>query len=107
MDAAVALQRKKTIKFLCIVDFPLSKQGIFFIPLTQKAVAKMLPQLFLLYRTKPAKAMTDFQSAFYRDAQLLPGGWIFLLPTFSAAFRMLRQYRIILSAAAAGAVLEP
>ena len=52
----------------------------------------------LLYRTKPAKAMTDFQSAFYRDVQLLPGGWIFLLPTFSAAFRMLRQYRIILSA---------
>ena len=61
----------------------------------------------LLYRTKSAKAMTDFQSAFYRDVQLLPGGWIFLLPTFSAAFRMLRQYRIILSAAAAGAVLEP
>jgi hypothetical protein len=74
----------------------------------QKAVAKILPQLFyLLYRTKSAKAMTDFQSAFYRDVQLLPGGWIFLLPTFSAAFRMLRQYRIILSAAAAGAVLEP
>ena len=108
MDAAVALQRKKTIKFLCIVDFQLSKQGIFFITLTQKAVAKILPQLFyLLYRTKSAKAMTDFQSAFYRDVQLLPGGWIFLLPTFSAAFRMLRQYRIILSAAAAGAVLEP
>ena len=36
----------------------------------------------LLYRTKPAKAMTDFQSAFYRDLQLLPDGWIFLLPTF-------------------------
>ena len=106
MDAAVALQRKKTIKFLCIVDFPLSKQGIFFITLTQKAVAKMLPQLFLLYRTKPAKAMTDFQSAFYRDAQLLPGGWIFLLPTFSAAFRMLRQYRIILSADTASKVRQ-
>ena len=73
----------------------------------QKAVAKILPQLFLLYRTKSAKAVTDFQSAFYRDVQLLPGGWIFWLPTFSAAFRMLRQYRIILSAAAAGAVLEP
>ena len=48
--------------------------------------------------------MTDFQSAFYRDAQLLPGGWIFLLPTFSAAFRMLRQYRIILSADTASKV---
>ena len=107
MDAAVALQRKKTIKFLCIVDFSLSKQGIFFVTLRQKAVAKILPQLFLLYRTKSAKAMTDFQSAFYRDVQLLPGGWIFWLPTFSAAFRMLRQYRIILSAVAAGAVLEP
>lgn len=35
MDAAVALQRKKTIKFLCIVDFPLSKQGIFFVTLRQ------------------------------------------------------------------------
>ena len=58
----------------------------------------------LLYRTKPAKAMTDFQSAFYRDVQLLPGGWIFLLPTFSAAFRMLRQYRIILSADTASEV---
>ena len=52
--------------------------GIFFVTLRQKAVAKMLPQLFsLLYRTKLAKAMTDFQSAFYRDLQLLPGGWIF------------------------------
>ena len=108
MDAAVALQRKKTIKFLCIVDFQLSKQGIFFITLTQKAVAKILPQLFsLLYRTKSAKAVTDFQSAFYRDVQLLPGGWIFLLPTFSAAFGMLRQYRIILSADTASEVRQP
>ena len=61
----------------------------------------------LLYRTKSAKAMTDFQSAFYRDVQLLPGGWIFLLPTFSAAFRMLRQYRIILSADTASEVPQP
>ena len=61
----------------------------------------------LLYRTKPEKAMTDFQSAFYKDVQLLPGGWIFLLPTFSAAFRMLRQYRIILSADTASEVPQP
>ena len=61
----------------------------------------------LLHRTKLAKAMTDFQSAFYRDVQLLPGGWIFLLPTFSAAFRMLRQYRIILSADTASEVPQP
>ena len=61
----------------------------------------------LLYRTKPAKSITDFQSAFYRDVQLLPGGWIFLLPTFSAAFRMLRQYRIILSADTASEVRQP
>ena len=68
----------------------------------------MLPQLFsLLYRTKLAKAMTDFQSAFYRDVQPLPGGWIFLLPTFSAAFRMLRQYRIILSPDTASEVRQP
>ena len=46
MDAAVALQRKKTIKFLCIVDFPLSKQGIFFITLTQKPVTKKMSQAF-------------------------------------------------------------
>ena len=46
MDAAVALQRKKTIKFLCIVDFPLSKQGIFFITLTHKTVIKKMSQSF-------------------------------------------------------------
>ena len=40
MDAAVTLQQKKTIKFLCIVDFPLSKQGIFFVTLTHKTVMK-------------------------------------------------------------------
>ena len=61
----------------------------------------------LLYRTKSAKAVTDFQSAFYWDVQLLPGGWIFLLPTFSAAFRMLRKYRIILSADTASEVPQP
>ena len=61
---------------------------------------------FCCIAQKPAKAMTDFQSAFYRDAQLLPGGWIFLLPTFSAAFRMLRQYRIILSADTASKVRQ-
>ena len=61
----------------------------------------------LLYRTKLEKAVTDFQSAFYRDVQLLPGGWIFLLPTFSAAFGMLRQYRIILSADTASEVPQP
>ena len=61
----------------------------------------------LLYRWKLAVSTANFRVAFYRDVQLLPGGWIFLLPTFSAAFRMLRQYRIILSAAAARAVLEP
>lgn len=46
MDAAVALQRKKTIKFLCIVDFSLSKQDIFFVTLRQKAVAKMCHSFF-------------------------------------------------------------
>ena len=40
MDAAVALQRKKTIKFLCIVDFSLSKQGIFFITLRQQKLVE-------------------------------------------------------------------
>ena len=46
MDAAVALQRKKTIKFLCIVDFSLSKQGIFFVTLRQKTVMKKMLQSF-------------------------------------------------------------
>ena len=46
MDAAVALQRKKTIKFLCIVDFPLSKQGISFVTLRHKTVMKKMSQSF-------------------------------------------------------------
>ena len=46
MDAAVALQRKKTLKFLCIVDFPLSKQGIFFVTLKHKPVTKKMSQAF-------------------------------------------------------------
>ena len=46
MDAAVTLQQKKTIKFLCIVDFPLSKQGIFFVTLTHKPVTKKMSQAF-------------------------------------------------------------
>lgn len=46
MDAAVALQRKKTIKFLCIVDFSLSKQDIFFVTLRQKPVTKKMSQAF-------------------------------------------------------------
>ena len=58
--------------------------------------------------------MTDFQSAFYRDVQLLPGGWIFLLPSFiilsadtaSEVPQLLSQKRRC-RAAAAGAVLEP
>ena len=48
MDAAVALQRKKTIKFLCIVDFSLSKQGVFFVTLRHKTVMKKMSQSFFL-----------------------------------------------------------
>lgn len=36
----------------------------------------------LVYRAKSAKSITDFQSVFYRDGQLLPGGWIFCCPLF-------------------------
>ena len=50
MDAAVALQRKKTIKFLCIVDFPLSKQGIFFVTLRQKSRGKYIAATFSLFQ---------------------------------------------------------
>ena len=48
MDAAVTLQQKKTIKFLCIVEFSLSKQGIFFITLRHKTVITMLSQSFVV-----------------------------------------------------------
>ena len=60
MDAAVTLEQKKTIKFLCIVDFPLSKQGIFFVTLTHKTVMKKMSQSFLLYRRKLAILPTNF-----------------------------------------------
>ena len=60
MDAAVALQRKKTLKFLCIVDFPLSKQGIFFITLTHKTVMKKMSQSFFVVSTK----IGDFANQF-------------------------------------------
>lgn len=40
MDAAVALQRKKTIKILSTVDFSLSKQGIFFVTLRQQKLVE-------------------------------------------------------------------
>ena len=61
MDAAVALQRKKTIKFLCIVDFLLSKQGIFFITLTHKTVITMLSQSFFFV---VASKIGDFANQF-------------------------------------------
>ena len=54
MDAAVTLQQKKTIKFFYIVDFPLSKQGIFFITLTHKPVIVILSQAFSLVRSIPS-----------------------------------------------------
>ena len=88
----------------CFLD-----RGLRINQLPPKSCGKDIATAFfsLLYRTKSEKAMTDFQSAFYRDVQLLPGGWIFLLPTFSAAFGMLRQYRIILSADTASEVPQP
>ena len=61
MDAAVTLQQKKTIKFLCIVDFPLSKQGIFFITLTHKTVMKKLSQSFFFV---VASKIGDFANRF-------------------------------------------
>lgn len=60
MDAAVALQRKKTIKFLCIVDFPLSKQGIFFVTLRHKTVMKKMSQSFFVVASK----IGDFANQF-------------------------------------------
>ena len=36
----------------------------------------------VVYRAKSAKTITDFQSAFYRNVQPLPGGWIFCCPLF-------------------------
>ena len=47
--------------------------------------------------------MTDFQSAFYRDVQLLPGGWTFFVANlYNSKCRYGER-----GAAAAGAVLEP
>lgn len=70
MDAAVALQRKKTLKFLCIVDFPLSKQGIFFVTLKHKPVTKKMSQaFFLLYRRKLAISPTNFWTRLYSVVQ--------------------------------------
>ena len=60
MDAAVALQRKKTIKFLCIVDFPLSKQGIFFVTLRHKTVMKKDVTVFFVVSPK----IGDFANQF-------------------------------------------
>ena len=60
MDAAVALQRKKTLKFLCIVDFPLSKQGIFFVTLKHKTVMKKMSQSFFVVASK----IDDFATRF-------------------------------------------
>lgn len=64
MDAAVALQRKKTIKFLCIVDFSLSKQGIFFVTLRQKAVAKMCHSFFVVSLKNDELISPFFQTFF-------------------------------------------
>ena len=61
MDAAVALQRKKTIKFLCIVDFSLSKQGVFFVTLRHKTVMKKMSQPFLFV---VASKIGDFANRF-------------------------------------------
>lgn len=85
MDAAVALQRKKTLKFLCIVDFPLSKQGIFFVTLKHKTVMKRCHSLFLLYRRKSAISPTNFRHG-YSVVQPFSGGFPTLMPTISAAF---------------------
>lgn len=48
MDAAVALQRKKTIKILSTVEFSLSKQGIFFVTLRQKEPATLVAGSFFV-----------------------------------------------------------
>ena len=61
MDAAVALQRKKTIKFLCIVDFSLSKQGVFFVTLRHKTVMKKMSQSFFFV---VASKIGDFANRF-------------------------------------------
>ena len=61
MDAAVALQRKKTIKFLCIVDFPLSKQGIFFVTLRHKTVIDVVAVFFVVF---PSGKICCFKNAF-------------------------------------------
>ena len=57
----MTFQQKKTIKFLCIVDFPLSKQGIFFVTLTHKTVMKKMSQSFFFV---VASKISDFANRF-------------------------------------------
>lgn len=51
MDAAMAHRERKQLNFSTIVDFSLSKQGIFFVTLRQQAVTKKMSQPFFFVVT--------------------------------------------------------
>ena len=87
MDAAVALQRKKTIKFLCIVDFPLSKQGIFFVTLTHKTVMKKMSQsFFFVVSLKIGGFANRFLDAVLQCCPIISGRFSQLDAHFSCRF---------------------
>ena len=87
MDAAVALQRKKTIKFLCIVDFSLSKQGIFFITLTHKTVMKKMSQsFFFVVASKIGDFVNRFLNTVLQCCPTILGRFAHLDAHFSADF---------------------
>ena len=87
MDAAVALQRKKTIKFLCIVDFPLSKQGIFFVTLRHKTVMKKMSQsFFFVVASKIGNFANRFLDAVLQCCPTILGRFAQLDAHFSCRF---------------------
>ena len=87
MDAAVNPQRMKTIKFLCIVDFSLSKQGIFFITLTHKPVTKKMSQAyFFAVSLKNGDFANQFLDTVLQCCPTILGRFAHLDAHFSADF---------------------
>ena len=70
----------------CFLD-----RGLRIHQLPPKSCGKNISATFFLWCTAQSRQRRCpiFKVRFYRDVQPLPGGWIFLLPTFSAVFRML------------------
>ena len=61
MDAAMAHRERKQLNFSTIVDFSLSKQGIFFVTLRQQPVTKKMSQAFFF---AVSSKISDFANQF-------------------------------------------